>query len=28
MSAFVEEEFIGEHGIEMSAKHFVVVNVF
>jgi len=28
MSAFVEEEFMGEHGIKMSAKHFVVVNVF
>ncbi len=28
MSAFVEEEFMGEYGIKMSAKHFVVVNVF
>jgi hypothetical protein len=28
MSAFVEEEFMGEHGIKMSAKHFVVLNVF
>jgi hypothetical protein len=28
MSAFVEKEFIGELGIKMSAKHFVVVNVF
>jgi hypothetical protein len=28
MSAFVEEEFMGEHGIKMSAKYFVVVNVF
>lgn len=28
MSAFVEKEFMGKLGIKMSAKHFVVVNVF